>query len=186
MPVWQQQLREEISLAQVIPEWGLRHHLPPYPLIGPCFQCNQSGHLAKACPSPQSPTKVCPTLGQWGCWKMDCPQGCPGTSGEFPTSQTWRVERPQGRPGTSEEILTSPQNSIPALWELFQWWGWGSSLPAHVPNTSSELRVDGVVLEKALFYSRHWSHFLSFNFLLWPNSRLRTHNQGGLWSFNSG
>ena len=32
MPFWWQQLREEISLAQVIPEWGLR----PTPL-GPCF-----------------------------------------------------------------------------------------------------------------------------------------------------
>ena len=48
---------------------------------------------------------------------------------------------------------------------------------------SSKLRVDGVVAEKKdLFYSRHWSHFLSLNFLLWPNSRLRNHNQGGLWS----
>ena len=26
------------------------------------------------------------------------------------------------------------------------------------------------------------SHFLSRNFLLWPNSRLRTHSQGDLWS----
>ena len=48
---------------------------------------------------------------------------------------------------------------------------------------SSELRVDGVVAGKTdLFYSRHWSHFLSLNFLFWPNSRLRAHNQGGLWS----
>ena len=48
---------------------------------------------------------------------------------------------------------------------------------------SSELRVDGVVAgKKDLFYSRHRSHFLSLNFLLWPNSRLRTHNQGGLWN----
>ena len=36
--------------------------------------------------------------------------------------------------------------------------------------------------KKDLFYSKHWSHFLSLNFLLWPNSRLRTHNQGHLWS----
>ena len=46
-----------------------------------------------------------------------------------------------------------------------------------------ELRVNEVVAgKKDLFYSRQWSHFLSLNLLLWPNSRLRTHNQGGLWS----
>ena len=29
MPFWQQQLKKEISLAQVIPEWGLRLPLDP-------------------------------------------------------------------------------------------------------------------------------------------------------------
>ena len=29
MPFWQQQLRKEISLAQVIPQWGLRLPLDP-------------------------------------------------------------------------------------------------------------------------------------------------------------
>ena len=29
----------------------------------PCVQCNQSGHLAKACPNPRPPTKACPTCG---------------------------------------------------------------------------------------------------------------------------
>ena len=45
------------------------------------------------------PPKACPTCGQWGHWKMECPQGCPGDSGEIPTS---------------------PQNPSPTLRELFQ------------------------------------------------------------------
>ena len=32
---------------------------PPSP--GPCFQCNKSGHWAKACPNPWAPTQACPT-----------------------------------------------------------------------------------------------------------------------------
>ena len=56
--------------------------------------------------------------------------------------------------------------------------GPSSSPLAHVPNTSSELRVDGVVARKKdLLYNRHWSHFLLTSY-----SRLRTHNQGCLWS----
>ena len=79
---------------------------------------------------------------------MDCPRGCTGTTGEVPTSQTWRVECPQGHPGASEEIPTSPWNPSPTLQELFQRQGPGSSPPAHVLNTSSDLRVDGVVAGK--------------------------------------
>ena len=157
MPFWKQQLREEISLAQVIPEQGLRAPSP-----GPSFRCNKSGHWAKACPNPRAPTKACPTYVQWGHWKMDCPQGCPGTPGEVPTSQTWRVECPQGCPGASGEIPTFPQNPSPTLREVFQRWSPGSSPLAHIPNMNLELRVDVVVAgKKDLFYSRHWSHFLS-------------------------
>ena len=79
---------------------------------------------------------------------MDCPRGCPGTPGEVPTSQTWRVECPQGCPGASEEIPTSPWNPSPTLRELFHCRGPGSSPSARVLNTSSELRVDGVVAGK--------------------------------------
>ena len=44
-----------------------------------------------------------------------------------------------------------------------------------------ELRVDGVVAgEKTSFIVDTGATF-SLNFLLWPNSRLRTHNKGGLW-----
>ena len=70
--------------------------------------------------SQRPPTKTCPTCGQWGHWKMDCPQGCFGTPREVPTSQTWRVKCPQGCPGASGEIPTSSQNRSPALQQLFQ------------------------------------------------------------------
>ena len=128
------------------PRLGLKS--PPRPAPGPCFRCNQSGPWAKACPNPWPPTKACPTCGQWGYWKMDCPQGCPGTPVEVPISQTWRVECPQGCPGASGEIPTSPQNPSPTLRELFQCWGPDSSPLACVPNTSLELRVEGVVAGK--------------------------------------
>ena len=94
MPFWRQQLREEINLAHVIPERDLR---PPIP--GPCFRCNEFRTLGKGMPTPAAPPKACPTCGQWGHWKMDCPQGRPGDSGEIPTS---------------------PQNPSPTLRELFQ------------------------------------------------------------------
>ena len=55
------------------------------------------------------------------------------------------MECPQGRPGASEEIPTSPWNPSPTLQELFQRRGPGSSPSARVLNTSSELRVNGVV-----------------------------------------
>ena len=139
--------------------------------------------LGKGVPEPTA-TKACPICGQWGHWKMDCPQGCPGTPGEVPTSQTWRVECPQGCPGAPGKIPTSPQNPSPTLRELFQWWHPGSSPPARVLDTSSELRGRlGSGQEKDLFYSRHRRCFLSVNFLLWPNSRVRTHNQGGSLEF---
>ena len=94
----------------------LRLKTPPRP----CSQCNQSGHWAKACLNPWPPTKSCPTCGQWGHSKMYCPQGCPSTPGEVPTSKTWKVECPQGLPGAPGEILTSPQNPSPTPRELFQ------------------------------------------------------------------
>ena len=131
---------------------------------------------------PVDPTKACPTCGQWGHWKVDCPQRCPDTPGEIPTSQTWRVECPQGRPGAPGEIPTSPPNPSPTLRVIpttgpgFQPLG---QCPGHKLGTWGR---QGSGRKKDLLYSRHWSCFLSLNFLLWPNSRLRTHNQGGLWS----
>ena len=114
MPFWQQQLRKEISLAQVIPEQDLR-----FPLDPASDATNQDTGQRHA-QTRRPPTKACLTCGQSGHWKMDCPQGRPGIPGEVSTSQTWRVECPQGRPGASEELRTSPQNPSPTLGELFQ------------------------------------------------------------------
>ena len=146
MPFWWQQLREEISPAQVIPYRDLRPPPPTPPRTLLLMQPVRT--LGKGCLNPWPPTKACPTCGQWGHWKMDCSQGHPRTTGEVPIFQTWRVEYPQGCPGALREIPTSPQNPSPTLGELFQWRGPGSSPPAHVPDTSSELRVDEVVARK--------------------------------------
>ena len=91
----------------------------------------------------------------------------------MPTGTPWCL---WGNPHFSPEPQPNTTRVVPMM-------GPGFQPPAHVPNTSLELRVDGVSGQKKdLFYSRHWSHFLALNFLLWPNSRLRPHNQGGLWS----
>ena len=63
-----------------------------------------------------------------------------------PRPGEWNVHRDNLAP--LERIPTSPPIPSPTLWELFQRWGLGSSPPAHVPDTSSELRVDGVVAGK--------------------------------------
>ena len=115
MPFWWQQLRKEISLAQVIPERGLR---PPLPQT--LLPMQPARTLGKGMPKPADPHKNMPNLWPMGTLKMDCPQGSPDTLGEVPTSQTWRVECPQGRPGASGDIPTSPQNPSPSLRELFQ------------------------------------------------------------------
>ena len=87
----------------------------------------------------------------------------------MPTGTPWCL---WGNPHFSPEPQPNTTRVVPMM-------GPGFQPPAHVPNTSLELRVDGVSGQKKdLFYSRHRSCFLSLNFLLWPNSRLRTHSQG--------
>ena len=109
MPFWQQQLRKEISLAQVIPEQDLR--FPPDPASDATNQDTGQRHAQTRRP----PTKACLTCGQSGHWKMDCPQGRPCSPREVPTSHTWRVEYSQGHPGAPREIPTSTQNPSPTL-----------------------------------------------------------------------
>ena len=61
MPFWWQQLRKEISLAQVIPEWGLR--LPhPYPLPQAMLLMQPIGTLGKGMPEPTATDKNMPNL----------------------------------------------------------------------------------------------------------------------------
>ena len=95
------------------------------------------------------------------------------------TGSPWH---PWGDPHFSPKPQPNPMRVVPMTGPRFQSPRLGPSPLACVLNMSSELRVDGVVAGKKTSYSRHWNHFLSLNFLLWPNSRLRTQNQGGLWS----
>ena len=85
----------------------------------------------------------------------------------------WRL---WGNPLFSPEPQPNPTIVVPVTGPGFQP---PSPCPEHELGTWGRR---GRGQEKDLLYSRHWSHFLSLNFLLWPNSRLRTHNQGGLWS----
>ena len=107
--------------------------------------------LGKGVPEPTA-TKACPICGQWGHWKMDCPQGCPGTPGEVPPPRPgeWNVNSdtlvPLGRspllPRTPAQPYESCCNDR----------GWVPAPQARVLNTSLELRVDGVVArEKTSF-----------------------------------
>ena len=61
MPFWRQQLRKEISLAQVIPEWGLRL-LHPHPLPQTLLLMQPIGTLSKGMPEPAATNKNMPNL----------------------------------------------------------------------------------------------------------------------------
>ena len=142
MPFWQQQLRKEISLAQVIPEQGLR--LPLDPVSNASSQDTGQRHAQTRSP-PQKHAQPVAT-GDTGRWTVPRDALAPLGRSPPPRPGEWNVHRE--RPGASEEIPISPQNLSPTLQELFQWRGPGSSPPACVLNMSSELRVDGVVARK--------------------------------------
>ena len=61
MPFWRQQLRKEISLAQVIPEWGLRL-LQSHPLPQTLLLMQPIGTLGKGMPEPAATNKNMPNL----------------------------------------------------------------------------------------------------------------------------
>ena len=65
---------------------------------------------------------------------------------EVSTSQTWGVECPQGQPGALERSPLHPKPQPNAV--SYSNNGAGSSPQDCVPDTSSELRVDGVVAGK--------------------------------------
>ena len=91
----------------------------------------------------------------------------------MPTGTPWCL---WGNPHFSPEPQPNPTRVVPMMRPRFQPPG---------PCPKHELRTQGrwgSGWKKDFFYSRHWSCFLSLNFLLWPNSRLRTHSQGGIWS----
>ena len=89
------------------------------------------------------------------------------------TGSPWH---PWGDPHFSPKPQPNPMRVVPMTGPGFQPPGQCSE---HELGTSGR---QGSGRKKDLLYSRHWSCFLSLNFLLWPNSRLRTHNQGGFWS----
>ena len=140
--------------------------------------------LDKDMPRPVAPHKHMPNLWSVGALEGGLSPGMPWHPWGGPHLPELESEMSTGMPWCHWRDPTSPQNPSPTLRELFQWWGPGSSPLALVPDRSSELRVDGVVAKKKkkerkkerkyLLYSRHWSCFLTFNFL--PLAQLKTHN----------
>ena len=85
MPFWQQQLREEISLAQVIPERGLR--LPPDPASNATSQDTGTG-MSK----PVVPQKSMPNL--WPMGTLEDRLGgphLPDLESGMSTGMPWRI-----------------------------------------------------------------------------------------------
>ena len=71
MPFWQQQLKEEISLAQVIPDWDLRPTPQTLLLIQPVRT------LDKGMPKPVAPHKSKPNLWSVGTLEDGLSPGMP-------------------------------------------------------------------------------------------------------------
>ena len=123
MSFWQQQLREEISLAQVIPEWGLNR--PPAHAPDPASKA-ESGHWAKACPNSRSPQKQ-PNLWPMGTLKDGLSPGTPWHAWGGPhlpdlesgmsTGTPWRL---WGNPHFSPEPQPNPTRVVPMMGPGFQ------------------------------------------------------------------
>ena len=109
MPFRRQQLREEINPAQVIPDQGLRS--PPDPASNAANQDTGQRHAQTHNP----PAKACLTCGQWGHWKMDCPQRRPGARSLPPRLGGWNVHRdplvPLGRSPLLPKTPAQPYES---------------------------------------------------------------------------
>ena len=130
MPFLWQQLRSEISPAQVIPDPGLRLHPTPQTLL--LMQPVRT--LGKGMSEPADPHKIVPNLWSMGILEGGLSPGMPWHPWGVPTSQTWGVECSQGCPGSPGEIPTSSQNPSPTLRELFQGQDPGSSPPGPCPR----------------------------------------------------
>ena len=129
-------------------------------------------------PKPVAPHKSMPSLLPMGTLEDGLSPGMswhpwggphlPDLESGMSTGMPWCL---WGDPHFSPEPQPNPTRVVPMMEPGFQ-----------PPGLCPEHGRQGSGWERDLFYSRHWSHFLSLNFLLWPNSRLRTHNQGGLWN----
>ena len=176
MPFWQQQLKKEFSLAQVILERGLR--LPPDPASNATSQDTGQRHAHTRDPQQKHAQPM--ANGDTGRWTVPGDALAPLGRSPPPKPGEWNVHRDALAhlrrspllPGTPAQL----HRVVPMTGPEFQPPG---PCPEHELGTYGRRGSDR---KKDLFHSRHWSHFLCLNFLLWPNSRLRNHNQGGLWS----
>ena len=145
MPFWWQQLREEISPAQVIPDRDLRPR--PHPTLNLASDAaNQD--TGQRMPKPMAPHKSMPNLWSMGTLEDGLFPGTPlhrwggphlpDLENGISTGMPWR---PSGDPHFSPEPQPNPMRVVPMAEPRFQ-------PPAHVPDMSSELRVDEVVARK--------------------------------------
>ena len=124
MPFWQQQLREEIRLAQVIPEWGLN---PPHPPHAPDPASNaESGHWAKACPNSRSPQKHAQPVANGDTERWTLPRDAwhpwggphlPDLESGMSTATPWHL---WGNPHFSPEPQPNPTRVVPMMEPRFQ------------------------------------------------------------------
>ena len=138
MPFWQQQLKKEISLAQVIPKWGLRLSLDP--ASDATSQDTGQRHAQTRGPPQKHAQPV--ANGDTGRWTV--PGGALAPLERYPPPRPgeWNVHRDALvhlrrsplLPGTPAQLYKSCSND-----------GAGFQPPARVLNTSLELRVDGIV-----------------------------------------
>ena len=77
MPFWRQQLKKEISLAQVIPEWGLRPPPPLRPHHRTLLPMQPVRTLGKGMPKPAVPHKSMPNLWPMGTLEDGLSPGAP-------------------------------------------------------------------------------------------------------------
>ena len=120
MPFWQQQLRKEISLAQVIPEQGLR--LPLDPVSNASSQDNGQRHAQTRSP-PQKHAQPVAT-GDTGRWTVPRDALTPLERSHLPdlengmsTGMPWR---PWRDPHTSLEPQPNPMRVVPMMGPGFQ------------------------------------------------------------------
>ena len=176
MSFWWQQLREEISPAQVIPKWGLRSP-------GTLLPMQPVRTLGKGMPELTAPHKSMPNLWSMGTLEDGLfpgmswhPWGGPHLPNLESGMSTGMPRCPWQDPHISPEPQPNPTRVVSMMGPRFQH---PCPCPRHELGTLGRW---GSGRERDLLYSRHWSCFLALNFLLWPNSRLRTQNQEGLWS----
>ena len=141
MPFWWQQLREEISPAQVIPDWGLSSPLDPASIA-------TSQDIGQRHAQTHDPPQKCVQSvvnGDTGRWTVPRDALAPLGRSPRPRPGKWNVHRdtlvPLGRSPLLPRTPAQPYESCSNDRTRFQ-------PPARVLDMSSVLRVDGVVARK--------------------------------------